>query len=304
MTARVLATMAQGVEYLLRVQDADGGWRDYDLPVGVSDHWVTAFTGLGAVSAAEALDSGPASRGAHQAAVFLEENQEYASGWGYNRKVGVDADSTAHVLWLQRKLGLEARPQDAACLLSHQQADGGFSTFVAASCWGQSHPDVTAAAGLSLAEPELQKIRQSVSEFVIRSRLPDGSWPSYWWRNSSYGICYMLWLLDRLGGSAVEWPQRLDMRVDSCFDLAWTLGCLAFLPCPETEVERLIELLCDAQEPSGCWPASFSLRVTDPECEQPWLRPEGLYYKDHKATITTASALRALGLIVERRRPR
>ena len=296
MTTALHESMNRAVAYLLCIQDEDGGWRDYQLPVGASDQWVTAFTGLGLTAAADCLDSASALSGAARAAEFLLSRQAYDCGWGYNREVGVDADSTAHALLLFRALGIRVRDKDEACLLAHRREDGGFSTYVEGTAWGLSHPEVSTAAGLALGDRSLAMVRSGLLEYCRSCRLEDGSWPTYWWRNHGYGTCYMLMLYERLG-ICIEPTRSMPVRIDSCFDFAWSLGCLAYMDCSPGEIIVPVESLHLLQEPCGRWPGSASLRATDPHCPAPWVSPQGVYYTDGNATITTASVLRVLSLL-------
>jgi hypothetical protein len=264
--------------------------------VGSSDQWVTAFTGLGIATAAGCLNSGAALSASHRAADFLIAQQVYDCGWGYNREVGVDADSTAHALLLFRELGIRIREEDEACLLAHRRENGGFCTYLEDTQWGVAHPEVSSAAGLALCDRSLTHIRKELLRYTETARLKDGSWPTYWWRNHAYGACYALMLHDRLD-IPIKSAGTIPIKIDSCFDFAWSLGCLAYTSATAEEISGAVESLCRLQEPCGRWPGSASLRVTDPDCAEPWNSPLGVYYSDHNATITTASVLRALSLL-------
>jgi hypothetical protein len=293
--------VVRGMNYLQNIQGTDGAWRDFRLPVGVSDQWVTAFTGVGLVEAATCFDVKTSMEASERAVEFLKTQQGYECGWGYNRHTGIDADSTAHAILLQRKLGHEVRDDDERCLMKHWRKDGGFCTYLLPSQWGKSHPDVTAAAGLALSDTSLANIRCALLKRCDAWRMKDKSWPTYWWRNHAYGTCYMLQLYARLG-----LPQSISsgtetVRVDSCFDFAWAIGCLTFSKISEKKIKKAIENLCLMQEPCGRWPGSLSLRVTNPECRAPWESSSGKYYEDENATITTASVLRAISLCVSRK---
>src|SRR4051794_37877312 len=97
------AAIAKAGNFLLGAQDANGGWRDFLLPAGFSDSWVTAYV-------AEAL-AGSGTRDARflQAArrgwTFLHTTEIAGGGWSYNPKVPGDADSTLWGLRLATALG-------------------------------------------------------------------------------------------------------------------------------------------------------------------------------------------------------
>ena len=291
------AKAIHAIDYLISKQKNNGSWCDYCLPVGESDQWVTAFTGLGVAQISRKLGYQNGFDAAHRAARFLQDFQEYDSGWGYNRHVGVDADSTAHAIRLFRELNIPVETKDEECLMAHYDGSGGFSTYRVDSMWGNPHPDVTASAGLALNDRALQHIREDLLRYCSEVRLPNGIWPTFWWRNHQYGTFYMLELHERIGALSSIGHYELSVKIQSCFDLAWTIGIVLLYGCGASSTGQMLEVLWQMQQPSGAWPESPSLRVTDPTCRHPWICPEGSYYADINRTITTSSVLRILARI-------
>jgi len=291
---KVQQMMKNAIDYLLLEQREDGSWRDYRLPVGESDQWVTAFTALGVIQASRKLDYHKGIEAAYRSAGFLQDFQEYNAGWGFNRHVGIDADSTAHVIRLLRELRIEVKHRDEDCLMLHYDGQGAFRTYRKNSEWGKPHPDVTAAAGLALNDVSLQHVREDLLKYCRAVRLPDGSWPTYWWRNHQYGTYYMLELYERLGEPVSLDPNKMNVTIQSCFDLAWSLGILLITKGKTPFLKWAAQTLFNMQEVSGAWSGSPSLRVTDPSCGEPWNSPVGEYYTDINCAITTSSVLRVL----------
>jgi hypothetical protein len=290
--------MTIAIDYLISIQEPDGSWRDYCLPVGESDQWVTAFTALGVFQASRKLDYDKGIDASDRAAKFLKDFQEYSSGWGYNRQTGIDADSTAHVIRLLRELNLKVDQKDEDCLIRHYDGSGAFRTYCIDSEWGSPHPDVTAASGLALKDDVLCLFREDLIKYCKAVRLPDGAWPTYWWRNHQYGTFYVLELLERMDEKVSLDPKTMEVKIQSCFDLAWSIGIISFLKADSLPIDRPIQILMDLQEISGAWPGSPSLRVTDPECKKPWISSQGDYYTDINSTITTSSVLRVLSRLL------
>ncbi len=284
----------RAIDYLIDIQNSDGSWTDYCLPVGTSDQWVTAYTALGMLYASRMTNNEKGISSACHAVQFLKEFQTYKAGWGYNRNTGVDADTTAHVIRLFRDLNIEVRSEDEECLMQHYNHNGGFSTYCNKSNWGKPHPDVTAAASLALENDRLQSIKPELLNYCDSIRLHDGSWPTYWWRNNLYGTYYMLELYDRLDAPIFLIAQNIKINIHSCFDFAWALGVLNILKQNTYPYDKAFQSLFDMQENSGAWNGSPSLRVTDPACPKPWISPQGEYYTDHMGTITTSSVIRVL----------
>jgi squalene cyclase len=320
--------MIQAIDYLISMQKRDGSWHEYCLPiVGESDQWVTAFSALGVLKASQMLGYQKGINAAYHAAEFLESSRiywlgnpndeevdesdhtEYAIyllkrlmpnakglsfGWGYNKIAGIDADSTAHAMRLFQELGLALDQGAEDCLLMHYDGNGAFKTYYVDSEWGSSHPDVTASAGLALSSNSLQRIRESLLRYCYSIRMSDGTWPNYWWRNNLYGTYYMMELLEKLGINISLDLSIASVKVQSWFDLAWYIGIQSFQKHDISSYDQNLQILMQNQNESGSWSGSASLRMTAPECREPWVVCKGEYYIDSNGIITTASVLKVL----------
>ena len=290
--------MSKGIDYLLAMQDTAGSWRDYQLPVGESDQWVTAFTALGVLRAGRVLNNKSALKAAEMAANFLLKSRCYEAGWGYNSNTGVDADSTAYAIQLFRALGRAVPKTDEACLMENFCDKGGVSTYLTDSGWGIAHPDVTAAVGLALNDTQLLQKKQVLRKYCEESFISGIGWPTYWWKNHLYATWHMLELYQRLELTAPTSVTSIGVSIESAFDLAWAVGILNAMKCPESIMDKPLSLLCQLQLPSGKWLGANNLRVTDPTCLTPWVTPMGEYYIDNHGTITTAAALTVLSKMI------
>lgn len=283
------------VRYLRHRQADDGHWEDYQLPTGVSDAWVTAYVGLALheISAQDHVVADPAS---DRAARWLIGHRPYPAGWGYNDHTGPDADSTALALTLVKAAGYSALPDDEAWLRARWCADGGFATYEGPGAWGTAHPDVTPSAYLALGHADREELRQGVIDFLLRWRLPDGTWPAYWWRSNLYStratldLFARLDLLDCLDDPATSGNLTIETNLERALALEISLmrGERSVL------ASRLATDLVERQRPDGSWPGGYDLRVTKPTCYSPWVYPEGRLYRDEQGLLTTASAARAL----------
>ncbi len=231
--------------FLLKNQRRDGHWSEWDLPTGPSDCWTTAYVGYQlAVGDEPALSDGVAARRA--AASWLGRREFEGGGWGYNDRVGADADSTA---WALLFLAAERRPGPEAGyerLKSLQQPDGGFATYPpddGLGSWGASHPDVSALAaralltlvrgeGSSLAaggrthEAELAVGR--ALQYIASQRKTDGTWSSFWWSSPLYATAAALSLLRVAGLSLDVGSTRTALRrmsAENPFERALLLDC-------------------------------------------------------------------------------
>lgn len=275
---------------LIGLRERDGHWQDYALPVGVSDAWVTGYAAFALAEAGE-----PAA--ADLAADWLLAHRYPDGGWGFNGLTGPDADSTAWAIRLLTTLHRPVKREDLAILRSFRRDDGGFATYHEPAWWGRSQPDVTAAVLLALPRERLHDDADAALRYLASTRLPDGTWPAYWWRTGHYATALCIELLDRLGRLddralpvvTMEEPQAIH----SAFDLACVAQALGTVAGSELAGPVLRELIA-LQDANGRWPGGANLRVTDPDCAAPWSEPRGRLYIDGRGVITTATALRAL----------
>jgi hypothetical protein len=295
------AALDDGLRYLCGLQDERGAWRDYRLPVGASDQWVTAYVGLALAQCARRLAHPAALEAARRAADWLDGARTYAAGWGYNGETGPDADSTALALALRRELGLNVRAEDQAWLRAHWRP-GGIATYEGPAAWGQAHWDVTPWGYLGLAGDEQRALRGEFLAALAHNRQADGTWRAYWWRTPLYSTLMTLEALEALGLPEPAAPgDAAPLVVDNAFDLACALGVLALRGAPAERRGAHLRALVDAQAADGRWPGHANLRVTDDACAAPWDEPVGECYRDEAATLTTATAVRVLARVLDPR---
>ncbi|WP_322014702.1 prenyltransferase/squalene oxidase repeat-containing protein [Paraburkholderia sp. J12] len=294
--------MARACRYLCDLQQPDGSFRDYRLPVGEATQWVTGFVGLALAEAAQAADLPRARASAAAAADWLIRERRSAPGWGYNACTGPDADSTGFAIRLLRATGRPVDPADQDALLRHWRPGGGFATYAEGpDAWGDAHPCVSAAAFLALDSKNQNRLQSELLRFTGRMAHADGSWPSYWWRTHHYSTWHHLLLLRRLGQCGTPSPHGATgtlLETTSAFDLAYAAGIAHWRAPGSAEAARLLSDLLAAQRADGGWTGGFNLRVTDPSCCTPWVRPQGDLYRDRAGSITTGSALFVLSEIL------
>jgi hypothetical protein len=307
---RVESAAGAALGYLDRRQAAAGDWHDYQLPVGASDAWVTAYTGFACQDAGRFLGAGSSRKAeamAVRSAAWLRSHRAYPAGWGFNANTGPDCDSTAWALRLFRALGqVDGDTGDVEFLLQHWIPGAGFSTFTGPGAWGNAHMDVTPVAHLALPMGQQRDIEAQVRSCVWAGRTTMGDWPSYWWRRNHYATAMNADLLSQWGQSDGLALLQIDggelRRLESTLDLACALLTASFCGGDGQIVEALVDDLLRRQKADGGWLGSDDLRVTDPECAAPWLYASGRRYADHNGLISTATALRALGISLRRGR--
>lgn len=186
--------ITDALDYLVSAQ-ADGRWRDFETLAGGSDEWVTAY-----VAVMLARSGHERARAvARTAARRVVRRRLWSAGWGYNRRVPADADTTAWVLALLSHSTATApvsRWRARRFLTRHVGEDDGVSTYggsgsiraftglsdVSFDGWRSSHPSVTAAAVPSLPDEQ----RRAALGYLRRVQREGGKWRGYWWPNDSY----------------------------------------------------------------------------------------------------------------------
>jgi hypothetical protein len=325
----VAGTVTSGVDFLLASRTRAGWWRDFSGTAGAheewsttsgwSDEWVSAFvaTALASTRDARALQASRATW------TLLAERRMPVAGWGYNRMLPVDGDSTAWGLLLAAATGAgDTWPARAArvALERHRLPDGGIASYRAAerprpaaasvtppdgsyAGWcATSHACVTAAAASLGDEP--------ARDFLRGAQRADGSWAAYWWRDDEYAT--------GLAAEALAASGREDDRVrvaaaggwaagrlgsdgaagSSAFATAWllrTLGLERSAAGVRGHREGAIAWLLRTQESDGGWPASARLVSPRPDLtDRPDSPAPAMACLDEARAFTTATVVSAL----------
>lgn len=257
-----------GLRFLLSRQDADGAWRDFPMPPGLSCCWTTAYVlqrvrqaaAIVPCDARSALDGGVAHLRCHAR----------PDGWGFNLDCAPDADSTAHAL-----LALPCvEAKHAAALARFFLPENGARTYLwppSGHIWSGPHPDVTATA--------LRALRAWVRDdhTLMRGGL---SWLStqdaaFWWTTPRYLDLEKL----RLGMTTT----RSAAGATSAFEAALALECAIL-----TGAEAPFEALLSRQLSDGSWDSAPVLRLPNRN------DAKTLVYADQHRLFTTATVLSAL----------
>jgi squalene cyclase len=320
--------LERGIGFLLAKQHGDGLWRDFATPAGEASEWPTGF--VGAALAAAGADDAALGR----AADALVARQHDDGGWGYNRRVPTDADSTAWALLFLARTGngWSGRDRAADCLVRHQRRrSGGVATYreaepirrfmgvgrwVRFGGWCRPHTEVTATAGRALAALGPGGHTASVAaawRYVRSQQRRDGSWSSYWWTSPHYATLEAVELALALGQReaatrAAGWAIRTQGddgawsargTATSAFATALSLSVLLRAGAGRRPVERAISRLCALQDDDGGWPAHDIMRIplpgdAHPDRRRPRPFGRGVVVRDQHRTFTSAACVAAL----------
>lgn len=285
---------AYGLAYLRDAQEPCGRWRDFELPVGVSDAWTSAF--IGAQLAECGLDGAEDCAG--KAADWLAAHARDGA-WGFNATIETDADSTAWAAILFARLGRPSSPASLDFLRAHMRADGGVATYRDDDGWGRPHACVTSATALAFDLLGAQTEARRAGHWLRTVRPAGSGWSGYWWASPFYPTMIGL---EALAGRGLDEGERALLTeadnlvvIRSVVDLACALKIVLLIDPSDPLVDKLVAALCAHQCADGSWPASPCLRVTHHSNDDIHAasRP-GRIYPDRHRLFGTALAVAAL----------
>ena len=295
-------SLKEGIRFLMTAR-LDGRWTDFELSVGTSNVWVTAYT-LARLACVPPEHLPEDARAAIEESLdWLASVQSSAGGWGYNLTVPDDADSTAWTILAFRRHG-RCVPDEAERFLDDCREVGGWFATYPQNCsvrglWSRASPDVTATALKALEYPWSSAM---VTEFSAL-RTAEGFVPAYWWTSPLYTTerlleAYPGW---RTTSHFLSMSDRLDSySTQNTFDSALHCSILALLDRPHA-AQVATELCRQQQRSDGSWPPSALLRLPDRDEIAPWNEIDaGRLFRDERAIFTTATVVAALGTLSER----
>lgn len=298
------AARTDAVSFLLAACGQDDFWRDFSLPNGPSDEWVTAFVGY---ALARAGDSRSAEYVRRCTAALLRR-QRPSGGWGYNGFSPPDSDSTA---WALKFLDATDGPASAAraahgFLGAHLLPHGGFSTYAPGTAirfagdlpeggdrgWRGGHLCVAANAA--------PLMKGALTACLLQGQDANGSWNAYWWKGNVFSTALAVEALAHSPEAtehrrrAFVWARGIPPHSGSAFDRAWLTTLL--LQGSSTDVaaaETMALGLAGEQLADGSWAPGAAMLFPSPG--QKVRDPSDVPVLDERRVFTTASALIALG---------
>jgi len=282
-----------GCTFLRRRQARTGAWKGFLLPPGAATSWLTAHVAFVVEDVPELTDA------CRRAALHLESTGAEDGGWGYNRRVAVDCDSTAQALLVLHRFGRDVPAFLLETLVRAQHRDGGFPTYdtngAVASGWHTAHPDVTAIAVEMLSRHGRTQSVERASRW-LEAQDPAAGFASYWWDGPHYG----LWARARAGllrPAAADAAAAALRETRSAPHVAQAVVAALALRLSEEDVRDAVHQLLRTQLSDGSWPCAPCLRITDPHerLTHPQLR--GTCYADGRRIFSTAHAVAALASV-------
>jgi hypothetical protein len=290
--------LIDGQTFLLARQ-SHGQFVDFDLPVGRSDEWVTAYV----LANLEVIPAQMRASGLDQAIAdgldWLLTRVHADGGWGYNGAVESDADSTAWAVLALRR-GRRAVPATAVAFLRRCASRRGVSTYpsggVAGGSWTEPAPDVTVVAAHVGGVVSASAVLRCLESW----RRSDGSVPAYWWASQRYTLAMLLEVrpavasgTSRIARAVRDTASRLArLPAGGAFEEALSLRLLNATGSDDAPtVDRIVR----SQGRDGGWTGSAVLRLSDPGYERPFLDlATGPLFVDVESIFTTATVVGAL----------
>lgn len=310
-------SITRALRFLIDRQSPGGYWLDFNLPVGPSDAWVTAYAGLIISHLPRDLTTNQVRNAVDCAAGWLAKAIQIDYGWGYNSYTGSDADSTAYSILFLRAAGRNVPDGSYKLLSSFRKEDGGFATYRIddnQNSWGISHADVTPVVLQTLIETSnIGSADLLASQRFLQSQQEkSGQWKSFWWRSDLYSTSVNLKLFGELGwryrkGTCLRSLTGLPVP-DDPFELALLLKCLTYLAGNKITGISLANLalskLLDLQTTDGGWIADKILRLTSNTLkDQVNKEYTGDYYSDICNVFTTSTVIDCLRFFLKQRTP-
>lgn len=297
-------TLAAALDYILSKQARDGSWTEWALPPGSSSTWTTAYVGYQLRHLPLKLGLLAASHIA-AAAGWLKDHAFADWGWGYNKVVGSDADTTAYAILFMTLAGKPVPDIAYTFLADRQGADGGFSTYPPVGepdSWNVSHPDVTPIALLALLTrpaPDREAVQRGI-EYALRQKTSLGLWNSFWWNSCLYSTQANLALLDAAGIEMPSPAALAHIEPANAFEAGLLVSSLLYANWDgaQARIGELADWLIRHQRPDGSWDTVPILRIVRRDCYDPWMSDDpGPLYAEPDRLFTTATVLHALATI-------
>ncbi len=290
------------LEFLINERTKSGWWRDFNTLAGYSDEWVTAYVGVALASSQLPI----AQNAGRRAWKLLKRRRLWSRGWGYNKRVPKDTDSTTWALHLAERTGNEGsvRARRAYRFLHRSiNSEGGLPTYPGNSPiriftklkrnfsfegWCSTHPSVSAAA----ANLDHLKNRDHLMHYLRAIGNEDGSWPAYWWCDNEYATHLAIRALARYPdvedvqkiNKATGWVlRRMDTEEHIATEdhpegspFASALALQILLESPQRLDDKIrsrsgsiLSWLLKNQIEDGSWSSSARLRIPPPNERHP-----------------------------------
>lgn len=275
------------IQFLEHKQEDKGGYKGFLLYPGAATSWLSAHLAfvLEDYHETESIRK--------KIGFFLSTTGCEDGGWGYNRRVGVDLDSTAQALLTLNKLKIPFPDFLIGYILDAQSPEGGFPTYKPSpnnplNNWQKPHPDITLMViELLKRVGGFEKERALATEW-LKTQTVEGIINNYWWDTPAYSI----WLQDKVGflqGISSNLVLKYSHAHPNLPNLGMLLPSMISMKTDIETVEKFCYLLLKTQLIDGSWACAPCLKV--PHYSSP---SSTVVYADNRRIFSTIHALNAL----------
>jgi len=180
-----------GVKFLTDKQFHEGFWHDYDLEIGNSRAWTTAYVAKCLLNFSEYDRVSDALDKACRAIMRIKT----PFGWGYNLVTAEDADTTAFCLYVLKYIEKSDRCNSFSLLSPYIDKDGAVRTFLGSEfgSWSTEHTDVAATVGHALLKYDPRnELAGLIAERIYHQLKCSGGIKAFWWESSFYLWAHVL----------------------------------------------------------------------------------------------------------------
>lgn len=288
-------SISLGCAFLEKHQGPNGSFRGFLLFPGASNTWITSHVAF--------LSNGiPQLRNVHDKAIdYLILTGTEDLGWGYNRRVGMDLDSTAQALFALYRKHYFTCVELIDYIITWQSKCGGFPTFkpsgpdmTAVSAWESPHPEVTAMM-IYVLRRFGKKYQSNINKATnwLENQISSGLLPSYWFDGHEYGL-WVLSLNDLLSQLAYRTALNLIISTEHIPALPMLVKVIMTKSNANHLVCRSVRTIVSKQLSDGSWECEPCLRVTNPHHYEPGCGKPGRVYADRRRVFSTVHSIYAL----------
>ena len=283
-----------GARFLYEKQSSNGCLSGFLLYPGASTTWLTAHVTF-------VVEDIPLLEGlCRRAAEFLSTMGPDDGGWGFNRRVAPDCDSTAQALMALHRFGMPIKMFLLKNLVATQLPCGGFPTYPTpvptenpGNGWQMAHPEVSAVVIEALRRVGGFESNLERCLLWVKAQLNRGVLPSYWWSGYHYG----LWVQARTGLLTAETSRAAEdmlRQPTGIPPLPLVLTAAAEMPISEETLCSAARVLLHEQNADGSWNCQPCLRVTSQKWFHTTINAPGDIAADKRRIFSTAHSVAAL----------
>jgi hypothetical protein len=281
-----------GLAFLEVTQRANGLWRGFMLPPGASTEWISAHV---VVVLQDVEDAVALTRRAAEGLRVSARPQ----GWGYNRRIRLDSDSTAQAILALARFGHGVEPGWVNTLMAARHEEGGFATFASTrpdglprTWWDMPHADVTLFVAEALERINRHAAQARCAREWLEEQATEDVLPAHWWTSPAYSLWAQSQTGFRITETASAAAQRLETEHRPVY-LAMLINAALAEGNSDHRVVSAVTRLLAARLDDGSWPCDPCMRTTSANHPGGWDAP-GPVSGDPYRVFSTAHAVAAL----------